>query len=146
MLISINGLSDLTRKDRRFISRRLERLPFTQNGRAKEYESADALALVYGGADGERLDGAQERALLDKARRESIQMDNEKKRGDLLPYADVAAAWTEQIGIAKGRFLTLPSRLAPRIVRTKAIREVELILRDGIIEVMSELAGGTNEA
>lgn len=142
MLISINGLSDLTRKDRRFISRRLERLPFTQNGRAKEYASEDALALIYGSGDEAKLDASQERALLDKARRESIQMDNEKKRGDLLPFAEVAKAWEEQIAIAKGRFLALPSRMAPRIVRTKAIREVELILRDGIIEIMSELAGG----
>lgn len=145
--ISINELFVLTNIDRRAIGRRLAGIEAEPGpGKALLYQSDAALRLLYAGPDGERLDASQERALLDRERRKALELANSRLEGKLLPVDEVSKAWEEQIAIAKGRFLALPSRLAPRLVRTKAIREVELILRDGIIEVMSELSGGTNEA
>lgn len=56
--------------------------------------------------------------------------------------ADVIDEWTNQVQIAKGRFLSLPSRLAPDLIQLNDLRSTERLLRDAIIEVLEEMADG----
>ena len=141
MLKSINQLSELTGIDRRTVKTRLESVnAITGERGAYLYETREALPLLYL-ASGERLDPAQERAALDRVRRRQIEMANEKAEGNLIPKEEVAAAWTEQILIAKGRLLSLPSRVSSDLLRTKTQRDMEQRLRDAGIEILEELSG-----
>jgi hypothetical protein len=85
MKITISALSDLTGFDRRTISRRLADLKCEDKGKGgKFYQSDHALSTLYGGG-GENLDPAQERALLDNARRRLTELEFSKRRGDCSP-------------------------------------------------------------
>ena len=81
-----------------------------------------------------------------KAKRETYkaqlaELEYRKATGELLPADEVAAAWAEQIAIAKGRFMALPARLAPDLLNAKDMRAIEAALRDAIVTVMEELSG-----
>lgn len=146
MLKSINELAELTGIDRRTVKSRLESLDVTTGQRgAHLFESRQALPLLYL-ASGERLDPAQERAALDKVRRRQIEMQNLKSEGELIPKDEVAAAWSSQVLIAKGRLLSLPSRVSGDVLRLRDQRAIELRLRDAVIAILEELSGQCAEA
>lgn len=62
------------------------------------------------------------------------------KTGELLPAADVAKAWAEQVAIAKGRLLALPSRVSADVLRLKSQREIERVIKAALIVILEELA------
>lgn len=147
MLVSVNYLADLTGKDRRTIGRRLGALVATPGpNRSNQYESQEALSALYGNDDddGARLDPQQERARLDAERRHELELRNARAHGELLPREEVAAAWSEQIGIAKGRLLSLPARVSADVLRLKSQREIEAVLKGALIVILEELAGASD--
>ena len=79
---------------------------------------------------------------LDWYRGERERLVLERDRGRLLDADEVAAAWLAQIGVAKGRLLTLPARLASDLLGLSEPREAERILRAALTEVLEELANG----
>ena len=86
------------------------------------------------------LDPATERGLLDKARREEIELRIKEKIGELIPADAVADHWVRNVTIARNKFLGLPSRLAPSLRRCKDTREVEVTLK-AAIHAVSDRAG-----
>lgn len=144
MQVSLNYLSELTGIDRRRVTRLLSDLP-SQPGpnNSKTVDSILAIRVLYAGADGDgRLDASQERAALDKVRRELAELDLARRRHELIPVEEVAAAWTENVGIAKGRLLGLPSRVSGDMLRLKTQRDIEQRLKDAVIEILEELSTG----
>ena len=92
-----------------------------------------------GAGPGLSLEG--ERARLAKEQADSKAMENAEKRGELIPAAEVGAAW-EQIGTEIKRvLLSLPSDVAPLLVGKKTAAEVEAVLMDRVIEGLEALAG-----
>lgn len=71
------------------------------------------------------------------------ELEYKTKTGELLPREEVAAAWAEQIAIAKGRLLALPSRVSADVLRLKSQREIENVLKAALVVILEELAGGT---
>lgn len=143
MMVSIQQLSELTGIDRRRIRSRLSDAglePEPGPSRALRFDSQKALsALLCGTA---KLDPAQERAQLDQARRLQIEARLAADRGELLPVDEVATVWADQIRIAKERLLAIPTRVAPAVLRLDEIRDVERVMRDALLTVLEELAGG----
>lgn len=88
------------------------------------------------------LDPQQERAALDRARRESVEMDNRKKAGDLVSVEDVADEWSRITGIIKDRMLALPSKLAAEIVLISSIVDAEELLMASVNQMLIELSSG----
>ena len=60
--------------------------------------------------------------------------------GELLEAKDVAATWAAQVGIAKGRLLSLPARLAPAVLGLGDLRAIETVIREAIHEALTELS------
>ena len=140
---SINELANMTGRDRRTVARRLESLPSKPGAnRAKLYDTRAALQRIIAptGADGEQLDPAQEKAALDRARRELVELDVQRRRRDLVEVEAVISAWSTQVQIAKSRMMALPARLAPDMVRATDQREAERHIRREINAVLEELA------
>lgn len=75
-----------------------------------------------------------------KGTRERIAL--EKDRGDLISADEVEAAWLNQITVAKGRLLSLPTRVAPDVLGLSEQRDIEQVLKSSISDVLEELANG----
>lgn len=130
--VSITRLHLLTGKARETITKRLEgRLqPLRRDGRTIYYDPQAALPLIYLLEEG--LDPAQERAHLDRAKREGQEMLNAVKRGELVSAEAVVTTWATKIVTIKSRLRALPAQAAARIPGvTPAItkRLIELVAR-----------------
>lgn len=142
MMQSMSELAALTGLGRGAIKTRLASLTPIKEGPALLYESKEALPLLYRvGTGGEALDPQRERALLDRERRKALELANAKTERTLIPVEEVAAAWSEQVMIAKNRLLSLPARTAPLLLRQRDLRTIETTLRDAVISILEELAG-----
>ena len=64
----------------------------------------------------------------------------ERERGELVAADDVADAWEQQIAVAKGRLLSLPTRIAPELIGRSEPRDIERTLKTAITSVLEELA------
>lgn len=79
-----------------------------------------------------------------KREREKLKLEEEKKR---LVDREKVKEWVKQIILdAKTAFRALPSRLAGRLVVLDDPREVEVVLRDEIDLILTELASQAGDA
>lgn len=92
------------------------------------------------GEDGEAIDPQREKALLDRARRIVVETEHSVRMGQLMPSETVAALWTDQVSVAKGRLLALPARLAPAVLGLGDLRAIEGVIREAIHEALTELS------
>lgn len=134
MLVSKNYLSMLTGHDNKTISRRLRNLNPEPSG---EWRSDVALREIY---SPDALNPSQEKALLDKARRELCELKKAEMEKQLLPADEVRECWSRMIGNARAKLLNLPSRLAATCIGVSTIQEAESAARDLIYEALHELA------
>lgn len=84
-----------------------------------------------------------------KAKNESYKaeltlLEYKQRTGELIPKDDVAAAWADQIAIAKGRLLSLPSRVSGEVLRLKTQREIEEVIKGAIVVILEELSDGAS--
>lgn len=133
MLVTINYLADLTGKDRRTIQKRLTDLKPVEE---YSYASKEALTAIYNPS---ALDAVQERAQLDRARRELVELQKAEKIGELIPAEKVSAYWNRQAGNVRAKLLNLPGRLAATIPCDNPI-EIEKATRVLVYEALQELA------
>ena len=140
MLATVNHLADLTGLDRRTVTRRLSSVPGVLEGDARKWDTREALPILYGAGPEDRLDPAQEKAQLDRARRLAVETESRVRNGELLEAAEVQALWVSHVGIAKGRLLALPSRLAPAVIGLGDLRTIEAVIREAIHEALTELS------
>jgi BMFP domain-containing protein YqiC len=101
------------------------------SGRKPKVEQNDAYTLL-----------AKAKAKRETYRAQMAELEYRQKNGELVPADEVAAAWTEQVMIAKGRLLNLPARLAPDLVNATDMRQIEQTIRAAVVEVLEELSGG----
>lgn len=142
MLATVNHLSDLTGLDRRTVTKRLAATPALMDGDSRKWDTRAALPVLYGilGSDEEKLDPQQERARLDKARRETVEKENRKRAAELLEASDVAARWAHVGTMIKGRMLAIPSQMAPRLAGMHAEKDIHEALRLAITAALAELS------
>ena len=83
---------------------------------------------------------AKAKAKRETYRAQMAEVEYRQKIGELLDAKEVAALWVAQVGIAKGRLLALPSRLAPAVIGLGDLRSIEATIREAIHEALTELS------
>jgi phage terminase Nu1 subunit (DNA packaging protein) len=83
------------------------------------------------------LDPLHERALLDRQRRQALEFDLAKKRGDFVPLRAVELRWSRRIIEARNQMRGLPSRARQRLNLSLTDASV---LADMVDQVLGELA------
>ena len=140
MLVTISTLSDWTGIERRTIRRRLSDTPPVETrGRAAYYDSTRVLGIIYQLGEG-RLDPGQERALLDKARREAVNISIDKQAGDLIELSEVQAFVNDAGATLQRRLLDLPARLAAPLVTMSDTADIRRRLEVEFHELLNDLA------
>jgi phage terminase Nu1 subunit (DNA packaging protein) len=108
--------------------------PLSTRGRAKFYNSADALKAIY--RTGE---SAKER--LDAARAEIAEIDLAERRGEVLPHQKVLAHWQKLIAAFRARMLAIPSKIAGQFAPPGKLQQAEDALTAAIYEALAEVSG-----
>ena len=140
MKITVSKIHELTGIDRRTINRRLSPLtPDKQGNVGHFYDSAEALRLVFG-VGASDLDPQQEKALLDRTRRELLEIELDVRKQNVIPAEVVESRWSKLIADSRAKLLTLPSRLATKVVGAATHQQAEREARLLIHEALSELA------
>lgn len=113
MELSINQLSEMTGRDRRTITTRLEKLEYSEGPKgAHLYDSRNALVLIYvADADGTSLDDARKQLALEQAALARVKREEaERKRPPLdlvlALFDEVAQATAATLKACKGKPLT----------------------------------------
>ncbi len=140
---TLNGLAAETGLDRRTLAKRLVGVtPADEKGDVKLYRLADVLPALGLGATPNKaqLDLTAERARLAKEQADKTAIQNEERRGEIIPVADVIERWTRIAETVKRRLLGLPSKVAPRLAM-KPVSEVFRVLDEQVRETLIELSG-----
>jgi len=83
------------------------------------------------------LDDKKEKLRIEK---ELLQIQLDKAKGVTLEAVEVERAWANIVQLCKGRLLTIPNKLAPRIPFCKNEREIEAEIQKEIDESLHELS------
>ena len=81
-----------------------------------------------------------ERARLIRAKADLAEMDAGSRRSDLLPAAEVEAAWAATLARLRTRLLVLPDRLAPLVHEETTIAGARASIREIVTEALAELS------
>ena len=128
MLTSVTTLATWTGVHRDTIRRRLASI--LTGSRGERVDSTKALPLIY--SDGEqRLDPSQEKAKLDKTRRELAELDFLSRKSKLVDSAGVERA-AYQFGriLQKNLVDVLPSRVSMEVAGMSDPWEIETFIRE----------------
>lgn len=90
--------------------------------------------------DGQVYDYEAERARLTHHQANNAALDEDVKRGALIPAEKVERVWGDMIGAFRARCLSLPTKAAQSVMGAADLAEAEAILKDLIYEALSELA------
>jgi hypothetical protein len=110
MLLSISQLAELTGRDRRTLAKKLEPLPMTEGEKGGHtYESADALARIYGSdsLEAARAEQARSQAALNKVREEVLRKQRIPIELVLSIHDQTLQAMASTLKAAKGKVLTV---------------------------------------
>jgi phage terminase Nu1 subunit (DNA packaging protein) len=88
----------------------------------------------------DRLNPAQEKARLDKAKADHEELKVDRLRGTLLLADAVEDAWVGMVMAARAKMDAMPSKLAARLAAEKDPMKVEQILREELDIARQELA------
>lgn len=94
--------------------------------------------------DGRVFDYDSERARLTHHQANTAEMEDQLKRGELIPAYQVEQAWSDMVASARTRLLALPSRVASACSGKNA-EDIEVLARDIITEALLQLSGGAQD-
>ena len=145
MLVTVSTLADWTSIERRTIRRRLSSMPPVQTkGRAQYFDSARALAAIYGLGE-DRLDPGQEKALLDKARREAVNISIDRQVGALVELSEVKAFVDDATMTFRRQLSDVPARISPGL-SLKTDDGIRRVLEHEFRDILEELASKMDRA
>lgn len=90
--------------------------------------------------DGEAYDYESERARLTHHQANNAAIDEQIKRGELIPAEIVKSVWLGMITACRAKLLSAPVKLAPQLAELVDAKEVELLLVDVIREALAEIS------
>lgn len=91
------------------------------------------------GIDGGRLDPGQEKALLDKTRREQAQLDLQKKRGGLVEIPEVIAGLNTVLSVVRQKLFTIPVKAAKDLSIEDNPKKVQAYLLEMINDLLEPM-------
>ena len=77
---------------------------------------------------------------LTKAQASEKEIQVEMMKKNLIHVDDVVDTWGKIIGIAKSRLMALPRRLSSKLLSAADLRETEIIIKNGVVEVLEEIS------
>jgi phage terminase Nu1 subunit (DNA packaging protein) len=98
---------------------------------------------LQGLAKGRRMETEEvhaERARLVRAQAARAELEVEQRKGLLLPVIDVLHSWEQLVDAFRARLLSLPMRLAPRLVAMNESRTIQTALTASVREALQELS------
>ncbi len=140
--LSINQLSQLTGRDRATISKRLETMkPYEENGRAKIYDTHEALPVLFAA---ESHKGIQKKIELvthdiEKEKLHKIRMENDVRIGKLVDTEDVVKMVEKEYTFVKAQIKSLPSRLSKFLSMQSDPMVINELMTKEINEILNEL-------
>ena len=141
---SITGLATELKMSRERIARAVENIePVREAGKVKYYRMAEAVRALF---EVEDLHPAEERAKLDRARREKVELELAARRGELVEVGDVEEAWSKRVIAVRARMLAMPNTLAPQVAVESNAADCQRILKESVYAALSELAQGESGA
>jgi phage terminase Nu1 subunit (DNA packaging protein) len=81
-----------------------------------------------------------ERTRLTKIKADAAEVEARKLAGELVPAADIEAAWLAVAGIVRSRLLLIPSKTAARVVALKTPGEAQALLRKELNAALTAIA------
>lgn len=98
-------------------------------GRPRKTDQADSYTVL-----------AKAKAARETYRAQLAELELKAKRRELVPVAEVAETWREQVGIARNRLLAMPTRLSADLLKLRSQRAIEDHLRAALIVILEELS------
>jgi hypothetical protein len=105
------------------------------------FEARVALPALMRNEETDGLSLTQERAALARAQTELTELRVARERGELLDRSAVVGAWQSAISAARGRLLSIPTKVAGRVLAARTLAEAEAILQEQIHDTLTELSG-----
>ena len=140
--VSLNQLEQLTGREHRTIKKRLEGIELVDTGgQFKKWPAKIALAKIY---DAERepdeINGNQQKARLTKAQADMAELELAAMNGHYVKIEMLETEWASIVSNIRARFLSMPSKLAPRLSGISDARLVEDELINEVYEILGELS------
>jgi hypothetical protein len=138
MEMNISQLIELTGLNDRTVRKRLKTLnPVREDGRAKFYDTKEALTLLYPTVAAELQ---RENLLFERAKRKKAEIEVAKLSGELIPIAVIAREVSKEYSIVRTQVRSLPTKLAKALAITTDPVEVQSRLTKAIDDVLTELS------
>ncbi len=139
-----------TEAARRLFCHRSSVIKYVNEGRLKRYEGGkvdEDEVKEFGKNQAKRKskdegvpDYYVERARHEQYKADLAQLDLKKKSGELIPVDDVVSDWGKMITACKTKMLALPSKVSPMLQTCDDVREMEQVIKSGILEALDELS------
>ncbi|WP_316203349.1 hypothetical protein [Bradyrhizobium sp. SZCCHNS3051] len=81
-----------------------------------------------------------ERSRLARLKADRAEIEARTMAGELVPAADIEAAWLKVVGVVRARILAIPTKLATRIIGLKTPAEAEALLRKEVHAALAEVS------
>lgn len=142
-LLSISELADLTGRDRKDVSRKLEPLSHQAGPKnAKLYDSVEAFELLFEARSSNELQRQIDEAHLEVARRraQKLALENKVKEGQLVHIEDIAVVVEKEYAAVRAGFLALGNRLAKDLMALQTPLAIKERIDSEVNAVLSELS------
>jgi phage terminase Nu1 subunit (DNA packaging protein) len=87
-----------------------------------------------------KIDYDEEHALLERRKREKIELELAAMRGTMHFSEDVERVMNDMLSNFRAKILALPSRVAPRLMGIDTIADIQETLQNEVLEVLGELS------
>ncbi|MBN1039035.1 hypothetical protein DVW12_10005 [Clostridium botulinum] len=87
-----------------------------------------------------KIDYDEEHALLERRKREKIELELAAMRGTMHYSEDVERVMTDMLSNFKAKVLALPSRVAPSLITLNNIADIQEALQSEVLDVLGELS------
>lgn len=87
-----------------------------------------------------KIDYDEEHALLERRKREKIELELAAMRGTMHFSEDVQRVMDDMLSNFRAKILALPSRVSPRLMGIDAIADIQEILQSEVLDVLNELS------
>lgn len=98
--------------------------------------------LGYGEDGVQKLNPAQEKALLDKTRRERAEIELQLERGEVVRIGDVCNELEKELITVRQKLIAIPNKLATKLVPVDSPQEIQEILTAAILDALEDLNYG----
>ena len=142
-LWTISGLAVETGFSRRHVARTLTHCAVAdKNGRSNCYWMRDAGPLIYGN-ESRGIDLREQRARQHKEMADKLEMENVKRRAELVDAGEVAALWQRLTTEVSQRLMQIPMRVGEQLTRARtcdAQRILDAEIRSALADLSADRA------